>query len=112
MNPELQTRLRKELETDRESVVEELRGYGADPDSERVAKPDVDSGFADSAQASAERAALLGLVESARERLASIDAALAAMDAGTYGICEVCGVEIPEARMEARPMSVRCIEHA
>jgi RNA polymerase-binding protein DksA len=112
MNPELHTRLRKELETDRESVLDELRGYGADPDSVRVAKPDVDSGFADSAQASSERAALLALVEAARERLASIDTALAAMDAGTYGVCEVCGEEIPEARMEARPMSVRCVAHA
>jgi len=112
MNADLQTRLRKELETDRESVVDELRGYGADPDSERVAKPDVDSGFADSAQASAERAALLALVEAARERLTSIDTALAAMDAGSYGVCEVCGEQIPEARMEARPMSVRCVDHA
>ncbi|MPZ88280.1 MAG: hypothetical protein GEU81_09435 [Nitriliruptorales bacterium] len=34
------------------------------------------------------------------------------MDAGTYGVCEVCGRPIPEARMEARPMSTRCVEHA
>jgi RNA polymerase-binding transcription factor DksA len=29
---------------------------------------------------------------------------------GTYGICEVCGEPIPEARLEARPWSTRCVK--
>jgi DnaK suppressor protein len=31
---------------------------------------------------------------------------------GTYGTCEVCGKAIPEGRLEARPWSSRCLEHA
>jgi DnaK suppressor protein len=113
MNPELQARLRKELESERASVIEELHSYGADPYSEKVDRiAGIDEGFADAAQATAERAEILSFVEKARERLAAVDTALAKMDQGTYGVCEVCGREIPDVRMEARPMSTRCVEHA
>ncbi len=113
MTPELESQLRKELETDRASILDELQSYGADPYSEKVNRiAGIDEGFADSAQASAERAEILTFVATARERLATVDSALAKMEEGTYGICEVCGQPIPEARMEARPMSTRCVEHA
>lgn len=113
MNPELFARLRKELETERTSVIDELRSYGADPNSEKVERlPGIDENFADSAQATAERAEWLSFVEKARDRLAAVDAALAKMEDGTYGVCEVCGQPIPEARLEARPMSTRCVQHA
>lgn len=105
--------LRTQLLAEREGVVTELRSYGADPDSERVDRiAGLDDGFADSAQASAGRAELLTFVEKARDRLAGVDAALEKMAAGEYGVCEVCGTAIPAARLEARPMSTRCVEHA
>jgi DnaK suppressor protein len=44
-----------------------------------------------------------------REREQRLRAALAAIDAGTYGICVDCGVEIPEGRLRALPDSVRCV---
>ncbi|MFC7877700.1 TraR/DksA family transcriptional regulator [Isoptericola sp. NPDC057391] len=47
----------------------------------------------------------------ARER-AEVRAALDRMAAGTYGLCEVCGHPIPPARLEARPTTTRCVEHA
>ena len=47
-----------------------------------------------------------------REALKEIDQALARMDEGTYGICTVCGREIPEARLEAFPRAMTCKEHA
>lgn len=113
MNTELQSRLRKELEDERASVIDELRSYGADPYSEKVDRiAGIDEGFADAAQATAERAEILSFVEKARERLSAVDTALAKMDQGSYGVCEVCGRPIPDARMEARPMSTRCVEHA
>ena len=28
---------------------------------------------------------------------------------GTYGVCEVCGRPIPDARLEARPFARRCV---
>jgi DnaK suppressor protein len=39
-----------------------------------------------------------------------IDQALAKIDNGTYGICEVCGKRIPDDRMEAEPYALLCIE--
>jgi DnaK suppressor protein len=38
-----------------------------------------------------------------------LDAALARVAAGTYGICASCGTTIPRARLLARPMSERCV---
>jgi len=110
MTSELHDRLRKELEEERAGAIEELRSYGADPYSDRVDRlAGIDDNFADSAAATAERSEILAFVDKARERLVEVDAALAAMDAGTYGICADCGQPIPEPRLEARPSSVRCV---
>src|SRR5437588_3612186 len=40
-----------------------------------------------------------------------VEAARRALAAGRYGVCIDCGKEIPEARLEARPESVRCVQH-
>lgn len=51
----------------------------------------------------------------AAEAAVERDELLAALDrvaAGTYGVCEVCGREIPTGRLEARPAATRCVEHA
>jgi DnaK suppressor protein len=45
--------------------------------------------------------------ETAELRL--VDAALARIDAGTYGQCVDCGVDIPVARLQAAPHASRCI---
>ncbi len=41
--------------------------------------------------------------------LGEIDAALARIDAGTYGRCTRCGSDIPEERLELRPFASRCV---
>jgi DnaK suppressor protein len=46
--------------------------------------------------------ATLEEVRRARRRLAD----------GSYGSCEVCGVAIPAARLEARPWASRCLPHS
>lgn len=113
MTTELHDRLRKQLEEERASAVEDLRSYGADPYTDKVEHiAGIDDNFADSAAATAERSETLAFVEQSRERLADVDAALAAMEAGTYGVCADCGQPIPEARLEARPLSLRCVECA
>ena len=38
-----------------------------------------------------------------------IDAALARIDAGTYGSCVHCGASIPEERLELRPFAGGCV---
>ena len=41
-----------------------------------------------------------------------VRAALARMDQGLYGTCEVCGAPIPAARLQALPWAVRCVSCA
>jgi DnaK suppressor protein len=59
-----------------------------------------------------ERSQTEALIGQATNRLAEIDAALARLDAGTYGTCEVCGQPIGTARLEARPAARTCINCA
>ena len=46
------------------------------------------------------------------DELAKVDAALEAMDNGTYGVCITCGNEIPYDRLAALPYTLFCIDHA
>lgn len=55
---------------------------------------------------------LAGLSEAARRELAEIDAALERIAAGSYGVCERCGVPIPAGRLMARPTATRCVSCA
>jgi DnaK suppressor protein len=40
-----------------------------------------------------------------------VQTAMQRLEEGTYGICIIGGEEIPEARLEAIPEAIRCIEH-
>jgi DnaK suppressor protein len=44
--------------------------------------------------------------------IGDIDSALAKIEAGSYGVCEKCGGEIPAARLEALPATSLCVECA
>jgi RNA polymerase-binding transcription factor DksA len=35
--------------------------------------------------------------------------ALERMAAGTYGFCSVCGLQIPDLRLQTRPEATRCV---
>ena len=52
------------------------------------------------------------LLEQSKAGLAHIDSALARIAAGRFGLCEVCGQEISEGRLEARPWTPYCIRHS
>ncbi len=52
------------------------------------------------------------IVESVAQSLTDIDAALARVDDGSYGSCEVCGRPIADERLEALPAARHCVEHA
>jgi RNA polymerase-binding protein DksA len=57
-----------------------------------------------------DRAQVSTLAADARHRLGEIDAAVARLDAGTYGTCERCGTTIGAGRLEARPTARLCVE--
>ena len=52
------------------------------------------------------------LLASAEQHLADLDAAEQRLEERTYGRCEVCGREIPRARLEVRPTARTCVDHA
>jgi len=54
----------------------------------------------------------LGLVEKDRNLLRELNAALAKIQNGTYGICEGTGKPISKVRLEAQPWARFSIEHA
>lgn len=51
------------------------------------------------------------LLAAAEAVLDDVDRALARLDQGTYGICEVCGAAIDHERLAARPTTRRCGDH-
>lgn len=52
------------------------------------------------------------LLRDADSRIMELEAALKRLDEGRYGTCEVCGNRIADGRLEARPWTRFCIEHA
>lgn len=74
--------------------------------------PAYDDNFADSGQVAAEQGENKALLRQLEEQLDEVDRALAKMDDGTYGLCEVCHQPIAEARLEAMPATRFCIAHA
>lgn len=53
----------------------------------------------------------LRLVDLERQR-AEVAAALDRVDSGMYGRCQVCGVPIPDERLDAIPWTRACVLHA
>ncbi|MDO8604095.1 MAG: TraR/DksA C4-type zinc finger protein [bacterium] len=63
---------------------------------------------ADSMEAFEEAAAIEVELEA---RLLEVDSALSRIEAGTYGICRICGSAIEDARLHANPAAPTCIAH-
>lgn len=102
------TKLRDEFDAERKRLltrVDELT-IGGEIDL------DYDSDFADRGQVTGEQGENYTWAESLQHQIVALEAAIGRIDAGTYGVCEICSGEISEARLEAIPETVRCIEHA
>ena len=56
-----------------------------------------------------ERAQVTSLAAATRARRDELDRALAAIDGGGYGTCELCGGPIGIERLEALPGATRCV---
>lgn len=93
------------LKEERVKLVHQLQELGATESGDLTGDVDFGEGFADAAAATAERSEVMGIVENVHELLEDVDAALAKVDDGTYGKCELCGLTIDAARMEYRPTS-------
>jgi len=103
---ELTQTLRASLEEERGQLQAQLGELDEDSDLS------YDENFADSAQVAGQQGANRALSGQLGENLAEVERALAKMDEGTYGQCEVCGKDIAEPRLEAMPATRFCIDHA
>jgi DnaK suppressor protein len=54
----------------------------------------------------------IGVGDSVERGLERTERALAKLDDGTYGCCDVCGAEIPAGRLRAMPDGVLCLKCA
>jgi RNA polymerase-binding transcription factor DksA len=87
-----------ELETLEESETESYQELSA-----------VDQHTGDLGTATFEREKADSIRNSVEAQLADVDHALARLESGTYGICEMCGKTIPDERLKARPAARFCI---
>lgn len=53
---------------------------------------------------------LLRVKDRERKLISKVQEAIKRIDDGTYGICEICGEEISQKRLEVRPVTTSCIE--
>lgn len=106
------------LEEMRAELTEELKTVGIhDPNNSAdwVAVPttddtdDADTNLAaDGIEDFNERIAIVADLET---RYNNVTAALARIEAGTFGTCEICGEAIEEERLDANPAARTCIAH-
>jgi RNA polymerase-binding transcription factor DksA len=98
------------LEEERLTLVHQLAELGADSSGELTGDMDYGDAFADAGAATAERTETMGIIENLKTHLDGVNRAIDRIDAGTFGICTVCGKSIPDERMEFRPTSSQCID--
>lgn len=99
---------RQLLEQERRQLQAELAELGFGDDGGLHYYPN----FADSSQVTAERGEAEVLAGQLRESLDEVAGAIARLEEGSYGRCEVCGEPINPARLEAMPATRFCIKHA
>lgn len=80
--------------------------------SARRGESDDDEHDPDGVTLSSEWSRLSALLEAARADAAQAANAIQNYDAGTYGVCANCGIQIPAGRLEARPFADRCVDCA
>lgn len=51
------------------------------------------------------------LLRAAEQFLDDVDRALASLDDGSYGVCEVCGTPVDDRDLESDPLTTRCGQH-
>jgi RNA polymerase-binding transcription factor DksA len=98
------------LEGERLTLLHQLDELGADASGELTGDMDYGDAFADAGAATAERTETMGIIENLKNHLDGVNGAIARIEAGTFGICTVCGESIPDERMKFRPTSSQCID--
>ena len=106
MDPRTLETYRQQLLALQQHIVQRVFGLEASMDAMDA---DRDIERTDRVQEEAAEVALTALDEQGRHEMEEIQAALARLDAGTYGLCDTCGETISAARLTAMPMARRCV---
>lgn len=108
-------RFRLLLEEERARKLALLPALRADISSANAARQDSnvdDEHDPEGATIAFELSQAAALLSQSTSGLAEVEAALQRIAEGKYGMCTVCGQPIAEGRLEARPWTPFCIDHA
>lgn len=97
----------KKIETALRERLSVLTARANDIDDELSEAPNPD--WEEQALESEDDEVLEHVGELAVDEIKKINTALAKIEAGTYGICELCDKPIPSARLEALPYASTCV---
>ena len=105
-------RLEQELArlTDAVSFLERDNAGSIEDELGEISGGGVDNHMADTATATFDRELEDGLEEGAQQTIVDVKAALARIEDGSFGTCEVCGKPIGAARLAAIPWARLCID--
>ena len=78
----------------------------------RDVKEPLDKDFEEQATQAENDEVLDGLGNAARTEIEMVKQALARLDKGQYGLCQICGLPISKERLKAIPYSCMCIKCA
>lgn len=108
---------RKKLEAEKTKLEAEMgsvgrRNPGVPGDWESIpSETGMEADLADQADVVMSRESNTAILADLEARYDTVLAALARIENGKYGKCEVCGVTIEEARLEAEPSATTCVKH-
>jgi len=117
LNDDLLSKLRKQLVQEREDIeglIRDADHYGLERSlrDETGELSPIDNHPGDLGTEMYERSKDISLLEQEKFHLSRVNAAISAIDNGTYGKCFTCGRPIPAERLEALPDTLYCIEHS
>jgi RNA polymerase-binding transcription factor len=102
--------LRTELLRRRAAIIQTARHAQSELEALRGAERDPE--FEEGAQSELEQYTLSLLGEVQRREIAMIDAALSRIDAGEYGVCVDCEIDIDPRRLAVLPFALLCTDCA
>ena len=93
---------------DLEAELDELTAVPRDP----VAAVSFGKRIGEGTSAAIDRLEKVGAAKELAVMLSDVERALEKLDEGTYGVCDGCGDQIAEERLEARPWTSLCVRCA
>jgi DnaK suppressor protein len=103
---------KKQLENFREILTERFQQLLAEAEKTVTGMTSANDNFpdpTDRASLESDRNFMLRIRDRERKLLSKIKSALDRIDSGEFGICEMCGDDIGEERLTARPVTTYCI---